>query len=327
MHLYLLVLLNVFQTINCQYGYNNEYNNNGYNDYYMDSSEEMLIDDYGVRSYDYAGPEIVASYYGDIKDEFEKLHDNDNVGDDDDDDDDDGVALFMSCIDVPPSESRACSSRPSERRYFYNETSARCESFTWHHCNFTTNMFKTATECVSKCVYQSLEYDIVDNQNAESPPPNPTQFKIEETSVDKPMQHVVKFANNVPFQMNVKADSKLDSSICSQSIDTGPCRAFIPSYGYDSEQRQCVLFIYGGCLGSENRFPTRELCQQTCRGGFHIKAAPDSRQNADSMSPICNSARYTDTAGRNCNVAVAWPMFQFNIQTGLCEKFTYTGCS
>ncbi|KAL1419899.1 hypothetical protein MTO96_004651 [Rhipicephalus appendiculatus] len=52
--------------------------------------------------------------------------------------------------------------------------------------------------------------------------------------------------------------------LCSLPPDRGPCRAFVPSFYFDSSSRTCRDFIYGGCQGNANRFKTRRQCQSTC---------------------------------------------------------------
>ncbi|EDV57659.2 uncharacterized protein Dere_GG16686 [Drosophila erecta] len=42
------------------------------------------------------------------------------------------------------------------------------------------------------------------------------------------------------------------------------CKAYIPSWSYDSNNKQCVEFIYGGCGGNANRFGTKESCEEKC---------------------------------------------------------------
>ena len=55
-----------------------------------------------------------------------------------------------------------------------------------------------------------------------------------------------------------------DFSQCLQPIETGTCRAFIPSWGYNSTSGQCERFIYGGCMGNDNLFCSREECNNVC---------------------------------------------------------------
>lgn len=53
--------------------------------------------------------------------------------------------------------------------------------------------------------------------------------------------------------------------ICNLPLKVGPCRASIPSFGYNPEAGECTEFIYGGCKGNKNRFETEEECQNACK--------------------------------------------------------------
>jgi hypothetical protein len=35
-------------------------------------------------------------------------------------------------------------------------------------------------------------------------------------------------------------------------------------YGYDPESKSCQQFVYGGCLGNNNRFSSRDECEAVC---------------------------------------------------------------
>lgn len=52
--------------------------------------------------------------------------------------------------------------------------------------------------------------------------------------------------------------------ICNLPKVSGPCEGYYPQWYYDKEQTQCLQFIYGGCLGNNNRFETREECMGLC---------------------------------------------------------------
>jgi len=52
---------------------------------------------------------------------------------------------------------------------------------------------------------------------------------------------------------------------CSQPPDAGQCLAYIPMFYYDRVTDRCLQFVYGGCGGNENKFQTRESCEQRCR--------------------------------------------------------------
>ena len=54
---------------------------------------------------------------------------------------------------------------------------------------------------------------------------------------------------------------------CSFQPDSGPCRAYIPSYFYNVTSGNCEQFIYGGCGGNSNRFRTAAECVAHCSKG------------------------------------------------------------
>ncbi|EDV57658.1 hemolymph trypsin inhibitor B [Drosophila erecta] len=42
------------------------------------------------------------------------------------------------------------------------------------------------------------------------------------------------------------------------------CLASMLRFSYYPESNSCEKFIYGGCGGNENRFGTKESCEQKC---------------------------------------------------------------
>lgn len=56
--------------------------------------------------------------------------------------------------------------------------------------------------------------------------------------------------------------------VCGLKMDQGNCFARHLMYFYDSEEKVCRLFLYGGCQGNGNRFETKEACESMCQGQF-----------------------------------------------------------
>ena len=52
--------------------------------------------------------------------------------------------------------------------------------------------------------------------------------------------------------------------MCSLPADPGPCQAYIPRFFYNSTTMKCEQFIYGGCLGNENNYESKEDCLECC---------------------------------------------------------------
>ena len=51
---------------------------------------------------------------------------------------------------------------------------------------------------------------------------------------------------------------------CNLKPDPGTCKAYIPSYFFNSTSGRCEKFIYGGCGGNDNRFSLLEDCREKC---------------------------------------------------------------
>ncbi|XP_037927860.1 male accessory gland serine protease inhibitor-like [Teleopsis dalmanni] len=43
------------------------------------------------------------------------------------------------------------------------------------------------------------------------------------------------------------------------------CLGYRQSWSYNSAANECVQFIYGGCQGNDNRFDSKEACEDTCK--------------------------------------------------------------
>jgi hypothetical protein len=55
--------------------------------------------------------------------------------------------------------------------------------------------------------------------------------------------------------------------ICSEPKLSGPCRAAIPRFYFDTESGKCDKFSWGGCKPNSNNFKTLEECSNKCLGG------------------------------------------------------------
>ncbi|XP_022230952.2 male accessory gland serine protease inhibitor-like [Drosophila obscura] len=43
------------------------------------------------------------------------------------------------------------------------------------------------------------------------------------------------------------------------------CLAYMPTYTYYPDSNTCKVFIYGGCGGNENHFPSQIACESKCK--------------------------------------------------------------
>ncbi|XP_060576773.1 bromo and FHA domain-containing protein DDB_G0267958-like isoform X3 [Ruditapes philippinarum] len=66
-----------------------------------------------------------------------------------------------------------------------------------------------------------------------------------------------------PFQAS-KEQIQTNENDCSLPAETGPCRAYHKRFFYNSNTRECDVFVYGGCEGNANSFKTLDDCVNTC---------------------------------------------------------------
>lgn len=78
-----------------------------------------------------------------------------------------------------------------------------------------------------------------------------------------------------------EVESSEAESVCLLDITEGPCRGPFRKWGFDKITQTCIEFIYGGCRGNRNNFPTFESCNQTC-GGVKVESIDgDTNEKVD----------------------------------------------
>ncbi|CAB1332796.1 unnamed protein product [Coregonus sp. 'balchen'] len=80
-------------------------------------------------------------------------------------------------------------------------------------------------------------------------------------------------------------------AVCDLPVNHGSCFAMLVMYYYNTEERNCRIFHYGGCQGNGNRFETREQCQQTCmakagRLGGAVEPGPNPDESSTNAGLI-----------------------------------------
>lgn len=62
---------------------------------------------------------------------------------------------------------------------------------------------------------------------------------------------------NSPFPDN--------EDICLEDVDPGPCQYYQVQWFWDQQVEECKEFHYGGCMGTKNRFSSKQQCVKQCK--------------------------------------------------------------
>ena len=94
--------------------------------------------------------------------------------------------------------------------------------------------------------------------------------------------------------------------ICTRPVDAGPCNQGTLRYFYNKATSLCQLFVFGGCNGNNNNFPTEGACSDVCR----ITDVPQRCTKRPEYGTCTNTTlRYF--YDKNCDC---------------CQTFQYSGC-
>lgn len=90
---------------------------------------------------------------------------------------------------------------------------------------------------------------------------------------------------------------------CRLPQDKGPCLAHLMMWYYNSEQKECDTFFYGGCQGNGNRFDSKKNCTSTC--GSSKKGKSGSSGAAGGEDPAQSSTDEGTIVAIVCSVIFA----------------------
>ncbi|CAN7988853.1 unnamed protein product, partial [Ixodes hexagonus] len=172
-------------------------------------------------------------------------------------------------------------------RWYYDTETGACRLFVYGGCLGNGNNYRTLQQCTNACRRQYLE----------------------------------RFGTTLIRLAPVQAVHDLPD-LCYLPAERGPCRAHIPRWFFNNETGECETFVYGGCRGNANNFPTIQQCQLTCPQGRHPQYAVYSVSFLGRTSPVRNCESPADPGP--CKGY--FPRWFYNTETGACEEFIYGGC-
>nr|XP_039257592.1 papilin-like isoform X6 [Styela clava] len=187
------------------------------------------------------------------------------------------------------------------QRYYFDKIRGRCSLFKYGGCEGNANTFVTLNECEKTCMAHASSSEV------QSDPPGELQ---------------------------------VNSSVCGEPpMYKGPCKANQPRFSYDLGTGRCHLFLYGGCSGNGNNFPSPGECTVTCKAGQPVYPGLSTTQpaliNDDPGAPSAlTDPPFKDNLPRRCrqpkyvgNCRAKYSRFYYNADEDVCMLFIFGGCN
>ena len=177
------------------------------------------------------------------------------------------------CLEAAVTSTRAC--RGMFPRFTFNSEAGRCEKIVYGGCGAGANMFLTMEECTGVCME-------AETQARSQPIVFPAETGLEEDDICSlppitpgPMScmgfaKMWTFSQSqggcVPYvyggcrgtknlfatkdacesECSNRSSKSATAEVCGLPLSSGPCEAYMPSFGFNSETGRCESFIYGG---------------------------------------------------------------------------------
>eukprot|EP00106_Octopus_bimaculoides_P008128 XP_014775570.1 PREDICTED: papilin-like [Octopus bimaculoides] len=211
------------------------------------------------------------------------------------------------------------------KQWFFNMASKQCEEFAYGGCGGNANRFATLETCQKACqpflgkptvpikkekptdVCSLLEKPVLCDAIGPSWYYNMTSGTCQKA----PPGYCLSNRNSFKTKEACKylCDPKI---LCQMPAEPGLCYAYMPHYFYNKDTKLCERFVYGGCGGNANRFPTVDSCMAVCK--------PKEEKLPLTPSDICSLPRET-------GICYAYSdQYYFDMVTRTCEEFVYGGC-
>lgn len=227
-------------------------------------------------------------------------------------------------------------------RFYFNKRSKKCEKFVYGGCFGNENRFRTEEECEKSCLRRQVQEFKNDKQQCSmKKDPGPCLAYIEMYYFNSETKKCEQFiyggcdGNGNRFQTKEECENScfsltlnpatfvkapVDIKICKLKKEPGPCFGYFEMFHYNVYTKRCEKFVYGGCQGNENRFPTEQDCLNSCQ---HMT-------NEEALLPATVNKKFDE---KNCLLPMKQgpcqafvPSFFYNSQTNQCESFIYGGC-
>ncbi|XP_042901645.1 papilin isoform X2 [Parasteatoda tepidariorum] len=223
-------------------------------------------------------------------------------------------------------------------QWFYDKDGV-CKQYYYGGCKGNGNRFNTKKDCEQKCTASQDICKLPKIRGACSGSFSQWYYDkdvkaCQEFSYSGCQGNANRFNDKETCEVQCKNAPILDNlqskDPCTQSKDPGPCLGYFLVWYYDSFDMSCRTFIYGGCLGNNNRFSTLQECESKC----HTNSASAIRKAKHTISnePVTAAASFI-TNEEICrqqpdegHCSYSQSRFYYDPMKQMCLPFVYKGC-
>ncbi|GIX76837.1 papilin, partial [Caerostris extrusa] len=225
-----------------------------------------------------------------------------------------------SCLSPP--DGGPCGGR--KLQWFYDKDGV-CKQFYYGGCKGNSNRFNTKKECEFKCL---ASQDVCRLPKLRGPCSgafpqwhfDADQGECKEFSYSGCQGNGNRFNDRETCEIQCKnfpsANGDQSKDPCSQQKDAGPCLGYFLMWYRDPEENTCKTFVYGGCLGNDNRFGSLQECE--------AKSKPVQPSTAPATF-ITNEEICRQSADEG-HCSYSQSRFYYDPFKSMCLPFVYKGC-
>ncbi|XP_050354056.1 papilin isoform X4 [Nymphalis io] len=219
------------------------------------------------------------------------------------------------------------------QRWGFNSERRRCEQFVWGGCGGNDNRFSSEAACLLRCDPPGAPQQACslpqEAGNCTEKHPAWSFSATENRCV--PFYYSGCGGNNNRFNdertCTNACPSAYEKEICTLPALTGDCADYTQRWFYDTKNKRCRQFYYGGCGGNENNFDSERECEDSCMERVVITTLSPPRQTTSQPSPYEHDRPDFCYLEIDAGPCTQWQTrWAFDTATGACTQFQYGGC-
>ncbi|XP_037294252.1 papilin-like isoform X4 [Manduca sexta] len=209
-------------------------------------------------------------------------------------------------------------------RWGFNSETRRCEQFIWGGCEGNTNRFSSEIACIQRCdppgkpKPQCMENQDVGNCTEKQP----AWFFSQTEDRCVPFYYTGCGGNDNRFDSEQGCAQACPSAyvpdLCTLPAAIGDCADYRERWYYDTREKSCQRFYYGGCAGNGNNFATQAECEGRCS-----EAKITTTVRPTEAHPLTEMCFMEKDPGPCTDTETRWV---YDYKLGKCVTFEYGGC-